>query len=145
MEEPRMFTDLVLVVIANLANLLIAAIFVARHKGFQGAEYWIGLVVVCLGIPVVISAIWNLVKGRETWTVYLPLILVLYLVIEFVFDYWLKIDFRSTWLMWPYILVFYAGLMAMIGYSFLVNRTYGFVTLSTYFINLATTVWAHSR
>jgi hypothetical protein len=46
---------------------------------------------------------------------------------------------------WPYISMYYLGLMAMIGYAFLVGRIWGFVTLATYFVNLWATWYAHTR
>lgn len=62
--------------------------------------------------------------------------LILFLVIELMFDYILKLDFRSTALLWAYIIVYYLGLMGMVGCSLLIGKPYGFVTLGTYSLNL---------
>jgi uncharacterized membrane protein len=135
--------DISVFIIANFVNLLISFLFWSRARGAERAEYIIGLIVVLFIIPLFAATLSNYLNQRESWTFLLPLPLMLYLIIEFLFDYVFKIDFRNNWLMWPYILVFYAGLMGMIGYSFLVNRTYGFITLVTYFINLFMTIKVH--
>ncbi len=84
------------------------------------------------------------VNGVSGAFIFLPLLLLLFLVIELLFDYILKIDFRSTALLWPYIIVYYLGLMGMVGYSFLIGKPYGFVTLGTYFLNLFATWYSFS-
>jgi len=85
----------------------------------------------------------NCIGNRDWWTFILPLPLGLYAVIELFFDYILKREFRKTALLWPYLLLYYTALNGMIGYTFLVNRIFGFVTLSTYFINLFATWYWH--
>jgi hypothetical protein len=57
----------------------------------------------------------------------------------------LKLDFRSTALLWPYLLVFYVALMGMIGYSFLIKKSFGYVTLCTYFLALLATWYSYAK
>jgi hypothetical protein len=45
----------------------------------------------------------------------------------------------------PYLLLFYLALMAMIGYSFLLGKTYGYITLATYFLHMAATAYSYGR
>ena len=136
--------DITLFVIANLVNLLMVGIFLARPKGLERVEFVLGIVVVAMALPVGAAVISNILGKREWWTTVLPLLLLLFLVIELLFDYILKIDFRSTALLWPYIIVYYLGLMGMVGYSFLIGKPYGFVTLGTYFLNLFATWYSFS-
>jgi len=137
--------DLAVFIIANLVNLLLAGIFVSRAKGLKRVEYVLGLIVVAMLLPVGIIVILNILGKRDWWTIVLPLIFFLFLVIELLFDYTLKLNFRKTKLLWPYLLVYYLALMAVIGYSFLIGRTYGFITLSTYFLNLFATWYSYSK
>jgi hypothetical protein len=142
--EPRV-VDLAFFVIANLVNLLMVVLFLARVKGFAQLESALGLVVVFMIIPLGLGIAGNVVHEREWWSVVLPLCLVLFLIVELLFDYILRLNFRQTSLVWPYIAVYYLGLMAMIGYAFLIGRLFGFITLATYFLNLWATWYAHTR
>ncbi len=72
------------------------------------------------------------------------MLLILFFAIELLFDYILKLDFRNTALLWPYIVVYYLALMGMIGYSFSIGRPYGFITLGTYFLGLLATWYGHA-
>ncbi|MCX6033751.1 MAG: hypothetical protein NTV38_02050 [Chloroflexi bacterium] len=69
----------------------------------------------------------------------------LYDAVEFVLDYILKFDFRQSRWLGPYLGLYYLALLGMIGYTFAVGKLYGFVTLVTYFINLAATAWSYAR
>jgi hypothetical protein len=71
--------------------------------------------------------------------------MVAFLVVEFVLDYWLKFNFRHTAWLGPYLLLYYLALFAMIGYAFLAGKPSGYVTLITYFINLAATYFSYAR
>jgi hypothetical protein len=137
--------DLGVFIIANLVNILLVGIFLARPMGFKKVEYILGLVMVSLILPVGFAVLLNALRRREWWTIVLPLLLILFLVIELLFDYILKLDFRSTALLWPYLLVFYVALMGMIGYSFLVKKSFGYVTLCTYFLSLLATWYSYAK
>jgi len=137
--------DLVIFIIANLVNLLLIGIFLSRPRGLRRAEHVLGLILVSMILPVGLAVLLNILEKREWWTIVLPLLLILYLLIELLFDYLLKLEFRKTALLWPYLLVFYVALMAMIGYSFLIGKAYGFATLATYFLSLLATWYSHAR
>ncbi len=137
--------DLAVVIIANLANLLLAGMFVARAIGQARVARGLGTGVVVPAVPLIVAVALNAVNGREWWTVVLPGLLVAYCAFEFVLDYVLRSDFRHTRLLGPYLLLYYAGLMGMIGYAFLVDKLAGFVTLATYFVSLGATFYSFAR
>lgn len=137
--------DLVVVVAANLFNLLMTAIFLIRPKGWKRFERVAGLVMVALALPLGAAVILNLLGKREWWFVVLPLPLILHCFVELLLDYILKLDFRKTRLLGPYLALFYLGQMGLIGYAFVVEPTYGFVTLATYFLCLGATRYAHAK
>ena len=137
--------DVAVFVIANLMNILLVGIFLSRPSGLEKLEHILGLIVVALILPVGAVILLNALAKREWWTVVLPLLLALYLAIELLFDYILKLDFRSTSLLWPYLLVFYVALMAMVGYSFLIKKSFGYVTLCTYFLSLLAAWYSYSK
>jgi len=136
--------DIAVFVIANLVNLLLVGLLLSRAQGLERVESILGLVVMALALPLGAAVILNISGQREWWTIALPLLLILFFAIELLFDYILKLNFRNTALLWPYIVVYYLALMGMIGYSFSIGRPYGFVTLGTYFLGLLATWYGHA-
>lgn len=146
MKKRRIYmVDLGLIATANLSNLLIAALMLSRIFTNKQVDYYLGLIVVALVVPVALGALFNFTRNRQWWTFTLPLFLLLFGLTELLFDYILKIAFRESALLWPYLLIFYLGQMAMIGYAFLVKRLAGFITLGSYFICLLATWFSHGR
>jgi hypothetical protein len=137
--------DITIFIIANLVNLLLTGIFLSRSLGLKKAERVLGLISVSMILPIGAAVILNIQGRREWWTVSLPSILMLFLAIELLLDYILKLNFRKTRLLWPYLLLYYLALMAMIGYSFSIGKSFGFITLGTYFLNLFATWYSYSK
>lgn len=137
--------DLVVVIVANLLNLILSLIFLNRVFGRMEWEHGLGYGTLIMIFPLTIVALANLTGGRGWAFWILPLVMVAFLAFEFVLDYWLKFNFRQTAWLGPYLLLYYLALFAMIGYSFLVAKPYGFITLITYFLNLAATFYSYAR
>ena len=137
--------DMALFFIANLVNLLIIGIMLSRPFGLKRLERILGLGAVGCAVPAGLAVLLNAADGREWWAIVLPALFVAYLILELILDYVLRLDFRHTRLLWPYLLVYYVALNAMIGYTFLVNEAFGFVTLATYLLGLLATWYSYSR
>ena len=137
--------DVGIFIIANVVNLLLIGIFLSRVKRVVNVEFVLGIVVVAMALPLIGAVIVNILSRREWWTIVLLLPMILYCIVELVLDYVLKMEFRSTSLLWPYLTLFYLGLIGMVGYSFFVGKTYGFATLVTYFLNLFAAWYSHSK
>ncbi len=137
--------DLVVVLAANLINLLLTIMFFSRaqHKPRTGQAA--GWAAVGMAVPLALAVILNLLAQRSWPFWLLPLITIAYCAVELLLDGILKIDFRHNRLLGPYLALYYLGLMAMIGYAFLVGKPYGFVTLLTYFVNLGMTAYSFSK
>ena len=140
-----LFIDICIFVIANAVNLLMAALFLCRTRRMAGTESVLGIIIVFLALPLILASLSYLLAAREWWTYVLPIPLIIFMFIELLFDYILRLDFRSTPLLWPYLLLFYLGLLMMIGYSFLIGRLYGFATLGTYFLQLLATWYSYAK
>jgi hypothetical protein len=139
------FIDVSVFVIVNLTNLLLALMFLFRGGGKPKIGSTFGWAAVVLGIPLLAAAILNAAGARPWWTFILPGLLVLYEAVEFVLDFLLKFDFRHSGWLGPYLGLYYLALMGMIGFAFTLGKPYGFITLVTYFINLAATAWSFAR
>jgi len=137
--------DLVVLLTANLYNLLLAAVFLARGRGLKGIERVTGLAAIGLTLPLVAAAVLDVLGGREWWRAALLLPLISFNLLELLLDYGLRLEFRRSKLVWPYISLYYLGLLAAMGYCFALGPLFGFVTLGTYFLNLATTRYGHTQ
>ena len=133
------------VISANLSNLLIVGIMLARPKGWSRLEYFLGLINLILLIPFVFILCFNLVTGRDNWLAILPALMVIFLLLEGLLDYVLKLPFRQSRWIWGYLLLFYLAQWAMIGYAFLVEPIMGFFTLLTYFLSLGATAYSYAK
>jgi hypothetical protein len=141
-EDRNRKLDLAVVVIVNLFNLMVLGLMLARVAQI---DYNLAVPLVLMAVLLIVASIINIIAKREKWFFILPLILAVYLLGEWLLDYVFKIDFRSTWLLGPYLLLFYAGQMGMIGYAFLAKKSYGAVTLVTYFLSLAATAYSYAH
>lgn len=137
--------DLAVFGLANLVNVLLIGIFLSRPPGWRRLERTLGWIFVALSLPVTALLVLNLLGGREWWAIAMPALLLAFIVVEFVLDYWLELDFRHSRLLGPYLLLYYLALMGLIGYTFLIGATYGFVTLVTYFAQLGATAYSYRR
>jgi hypothetical protein len=137
--------DFFVFIIANLTNLLLAIMFLLRasRKAKVGSTF--GWIAVVLGIPLLAAIVMNALGERPWWTTVLPGLLVAYDLVEFLIDHVLKFDFRHSRWLGPYLGLYYLALMGMIGYSFTIGKLFGFITLITYFINLAATAYSYAR
>ena len=137
--------DLVVFICANLFNLFIICIMLSRPFGLERLERAAGILNILLIIPLTAAVILNFTSGRDWWFFVLPLVMIAFLILELLLDYVLQIPFRETRLLWPYLALFYLSAWMMIGYTFLVNNRFGFITLITYFLSLAATAYSYSR
>jgi len=139
------YLDITVVIIANLINLILTMIFLIRIHGRPAWEHALGYGTIVMILPLAVIAVLNAIRGRSWAFWVLPLVMVAYLGLEFVLDYVLKLNFRQTALLGPYLLMYYLGQFALIGYAFLVGRPQGFTTLITYFICLGATAYSYLR
>ena len=136
--------DFVVVCLANLINIVMVFLFLARilflHPMF---EEFLGIIAIAMGFSLGYIALVNWRNGRDKWETYLLIPVFLFFIVELLLDYILRIDFRNSVLVGPYILFYYFGLWGLIGYAFRFNKKWGFVTLFTYFFNMILSVLQH--
>ena len=128
--------DLIVFLCANLFNLLITSIMLSRPFGLARVENILGITNLLLILPFSLAVVLNFLGGREWWSYVLPVVIIVFLIVELLLDYVLQI---------PYLALFYLSAWMMIGYTFLVSKPYGFITLVTYFISLAATAYSYSQ
>ena len=137
--------DLIVVICANIFNIMMVVIFLQRALSSTRSTIIYVLIEIVLAITLVLAAIYNWTTGRSLWMILLPALMVVFLIVELLLDNVLKIEFRKTRMLGPYLLFYYAAQMGLIGYAFIVNRVFGFITLITYFLSLAATGYSYNK
>ena len=135
--------DLIVVYLANLINVIMGFLFVARIFALSQVEGVLGIVVMIMGFCLGYIAFINRRNKRDKWDTYLLIPIFLFFIVELVLDYILDFDFRSTALVGPYVLFYYVGLWGLIGYAFRFDKKWGFLALVTYFLNMSLSVLQH--
>jgi hypothetical protein len=115
-------------------------VFLCRLSGKPDLGYWFGVPLLFTALPLgylLVSA--HAFQRAFLYYVQIELMLA-FLLVEFVLDYVLRLDFRqSTWLVIPYVTLFFAGTGGMIGVASAAGRPW---TVSSVFLFLAMAVLA---
>ena len=135
--------DLTVVYLANLINILIAFLFLARMSGLTEVENTLGISVITMGFALGYIAYFNKKNRRDKWDTYLLIPIFLFMIIELILDYIFILDFRNTIIAGPYALLYYIGACGLIGYSFRFEKNWGLITLGTYFIMMILSIYPY--
>jgi len=136
--------DWVFVLCAVTFNLLIAGIFVAQKQGRQELTRTLGITWLGLAIPLSVVFVRYLLAGREAWIIVYFVCILLYMLVELLLDYAFKVDFRQRKITHiPYIVLEYIALFGLIGISFAIDRTWGFVVSVAFWILLACLIYLY--
>ena len=133
------------VLCANFFNLIIVGIMLSRPRKWAKLEHYLGLANIALILPFGFVIVLHASNRESFWLIFLPCLMILFLAIELVLDYVLRIEFRQTRLLGPYLLLFYAAQWGMIGFGFMVGRVPGILTLLTYFLSLGATAYSYAK
>lgn len=135
----------VLVVMAgSLANLAIAAMFVARVKRPEWART-LGFFGTAMAIPLAAASFVAWLDGMPSWDIALPLVFVGFAVIEIGVDVVAEFDVRASRWLWPYLMSFYLAQWAVIGAAFRASDVGGAIVFVTYFVCLAATAYSYRQ
>ena len=125
-------------------NIAVSGVYLTSKFNNDFLLQTFGAIVVLLLIPFTISLIGYLKKKAEKKIIISLVIILLYLVMEIVFDYILKIPFRDILALHiPYIMVFYAAAFSIIGVSFNINKKMGFIVLTTFLILIGCLIYMY--
>ncbi len=108
--------NLIGAITAVIIFVLVIAVLIARLRRKPDVEYRIGFLLFATAIPLVYLLVLAPGIGRSPLYYVQIGLMLLYLIVEFVLDYALKIDFRNTrWAVVAYVTIFFAGTGGMIG------------------------------
>ena len=124
--------------------VLVSGIFLATKVGNVVLRWGLGILVIGLIVPYMVVLIGYVWVRREK-VVFISLGLILgYLLLEVIWDYILRIPFREILgLHIVYIIVLYVASFNMIGVSFRIHRTLGFVVTITFWISVGCLIYLY--
>ena len=136
--------DLVFVLCAVAFNLLIIGIFIATKKERPEWRKVFGAIFVALGIPFTIVFIGYLLEGHDLLTMLRFGFVLLYIAVELLLDYILKFDFRLKPITHiPYIVLEYIALFSLIGISFSIDRTWGWMVAISFWAVMGSLIYLY--
>jgi hypothetical protein len=136
--------DLVFVITALAFNLLIAALFIASKKMRLKLMKALGIAWLSLAIPLGLVFTHYLLVGREVRVLLCFGGVFVYMIVELLLDYVLKIEFRNRpSLHIPYILLEYVALFGLIGISFSIDRTWGYSVSISFWVLMASLIYLY--
>lgn len=137
--------NLVFVITAVLFNLFIVGVFIAQKKGQLKLVRRFGSLMLALALPLIVVFINYLVVGRPLWIMIYFGFIFLYILVEWLLDYALKIEFRKKWITHiPYIILEYIALFGLIGIAFAINRTWGYIVSVSFWAVLGSLIYLYA-
>jgi len=127
--------DIVFVVSAIIFNIAVGGVYITSKINNQTFLKVFGAFVVLLIIPFTFSLIRYIKVKAKKKIIISHIFILLYLLLEVLLDYILKIPFREILAIHvPYIIVFYAAAFSMIGVSRTISKKAGILVMSTFLI-----------
>jgi hypothetical protein len=130
--------DTIFIYSSVIFNISVSALYIATKIGDMALVKVFGGVVISLMVPFTITLLGYLREKATKRTIISNGIILLYLFLELLLDYILRIPFREILEIHVfYIMVFYAALFSMIGVSFEKNKKMGYIVVVTFLILMA--------
>ena len=127
--------NIIFVISAVTFNILVSVVYISTKLDLTALLQISGFIFVSLIVPFTITLRGYMKNEVEKKIIISNMVILLYLVLELLLDYILKIPFREILAIHvPYIIVFYVAEFSMMSVSFNINRKAGFVVAITFCI-----------
>jgi hypothetical protein len=135
MIDSTQLSNLIGAILANLMNILLISIFIARLSERPKIEHWLGIILLLSIVPLTYLFISGIsIKRPLLYFIQIGLMMA-YLVVEFLLDYLLKVDFRQTpRIVIPYLMLSFSGAGGMIGVASQAGRGWSIVTIISFLL-----------
>jgi len=121
--------------IANLNNIFLIGIFLARIYKYKKIEYWLGLLFIASIIPLALMFVEAFEMNRPLLYFIQLILIICFILFELTLDYILKMDFRQNRnILILYITLFYASFGGMIGIAGQSGKYWLIITVITFLI-----------
>jgi len=138
------FNNIQFIVSAIIFNIGVSGVYLSSKFNNGVLLQIFGVIVVLLLIPFTFSILVYIKEKSDKKIIISLVIILLYLVLEILLDYILKIPFRDILAVHiPYIIVFYAAEFSMISVSFNINKKMGFIVLTTFLILIGCLIYMY--
>jgi len=135
MTDSTQVSNIVGAILANLINILVISVFIARLSNRPKIEYWFGIILILSIVPLIYLFITAIGFKRPLLYFIQIGLMIIYLVVELMLDYILKIDFRQTQsIVIPYVMLFFAGTGGMIGIASNAGKVWTILTIISFLI-----------
>lgn len=133
-------------VVANINNLILIFLFIARIYKYPRIEYWLGIVFMLSIIPLAIMLIRAFDSKREVLYFIQLILMIGFIIVEFLLDYLFKIDFRHNGsYVIAFVTLFYASLGGMIGIASHAGKQWTIATVITFLLMTAVSLVMHFK
>lgn len=135
MAESTQVSNIVGAIAANLINVLVISVLIARLSNRPKIEYWLGIILILSIVP--LAYLFITAFGFKRHFLYFIQIglMITYLVVELMLDYILKVDFRQNQrIVLPYIMLFFSGTGGMIGVASHAGKVWTIVSIISFLI-----------
>jgi hypothetical protein len=134
--------DIIFICSSIIFNISVSALYIATKLGNMVLVQVFGGVVISLMVPFTLTLLGYVRDKAKKRTIISNGIILIYLSLELVLDYVLRIPFREILeIHVPYIIVFYAAMFSMIGVSLEKNKKMGYVVIVTFLMLLGCLIY----
>ena len=135
----------IVILLAVLNSILMTLIFIARKKIRYDIVKRLGIAYLALGIPAAVALVIAVLAELPLHIIFLSIYLA-FLFIEFVYDFWLKLSFRTNWkLLLPYLALYYASCYGLFVLVYKTSVSLGLAVLALTALQIAANIWSHPR
>ena len=137
-----------LFIVALLNNIFLIAIFIIRKNDKKMPLLRkVGITYLSIFIPAaILGIILSIVEMMEPYHAIFFAIFLAFLGLEVLFDYIMKVDFRTNWkLVVPYLLLYYAMNYGMFIMSWKQDANLGSILLVLFIVQIIVNIWSHPR
>lgn len=132
--------DLLGAIVAMLFYVSAILVFVFRLLGRSDVEHWLGIFELCLALPLVYLLAMAPISNRSALYYVQIGVTLLWLLLEFLLDFWPKVDFRQTrWMVICYVMLFFAAAGGMLGVAEKAGRGWGIASIVLFLVMAALT------
>lgn len=142
--ESRKRINLLGSVIASTNNILLIFLFLSRIYKYPWIEYWLGIVFMLSIVP--LAYMWiKAIESKRAIIYFVQLsLMIAFIVVEFILDYLLKLEFRQNQnYVIPFLILFYASLGGMIGISSHSGKQWAVITVITFLLMTTVSLIVH--
>jgi hypothetical protein len=138
--------DIIIFITAVLNSVLLTAVFSAQIKGKAALVRRFGIAFLCLAFPGTAALILALISGAAAETVIFLCIFLAYLIVEWLYDFALKLDFRRNWkLLVPYLVLYFASNYGFFVMSYRISPAPGFIILALAAVQITANLLTHTK